>query len=369
MNGKRQKNGKSKKGNSNNGNGKAKMVPTLPRKGNKPRSYGTTFRVSGTEYVATLATTPSDPIGRRLLRFPISVSTIGPRLARLGDLYEKYVINNLRIDAFTVGPMTDDCQLLLAFDTDVKDDPPPEDIYGIQQMRTWNHNFIVTHSEKKMRSLDIRVNQPSGGYYTGSTGDQNDRFAFAGQLYVYVVAPPSTINYRITLHAHYDVTLFEPQLTTTPNYGEDGTFAPTTTWNLDIGGLLNNIVFANIPAIKGVTPMVDPATGALNLMLRAGTYIVKSLIDLAATDTGVLMPDFSLITETGEPAILTPQHSNWVPSDGVNGGYSEKTTAIDVPAGSTARLAGTLNPIIPHMPSPAASSLYFFMSRLLTSLL
>lgn len=135
---------------------------------------------------------------------------LGPRIGKLSDLYEKWEVNSLRFELIYAGSTAVTMSHVLAFDTDIGDASPPANATGIANMMSWNHSMMTGFNDGKKHTLDVRIQQPSDGYYTSYDTEGDYRFSYAGQLYLYEVV--CTTGGMVSIICHYDITFYEPQL-------------------------------------------------------------------------------------------------------------------------------------------------------------
>ena len=336
------------------------------RPGPKSRIHGSSYRVTGTEYLGNATIASSDPVGKRLYSTLISADTLGPRIATLNTLFEKYYINSLRFNIQTVGPMTDDVQIIHAFDTDPSDPMPPESLAGLQMLASWNHHQILTHSQTRTRSMPVHIQQPSTGQFGSSSAAGDPRLAYAGNYMLYLIVAAGTAQYGVTISVNYDITFFEPQLQDSLYSAFDQDSRATDTWDYNTGFGFNHLNdTSQIGAIHGVHPTLR-SDGKKALRLQPGDYYVRSNVLTPPSDIGQAYPSHILENhhDSIAPATMTNeavQHSP--PVTGTEPGIGYRLSKITVPPGSIADL---MMSIIQsgHIPSTSNGIIRTIVSRI-----
>lgn len=187
----------------------ARRPVTQPVRGTKIRAP---YTLTGTELMDTIVLGSGVPPGTKLYGNIIAPSSIGTRLPVLNSLFEKYQINRLTFRLKSVGSLISDCAVIMAFDTDAGDKDPSEDVSGLAAMQVWNHHTFASHLSPVGKDLVVTLQQPDSGFYTSFDVAGDFRLSYCGQLYVYVMTPPSSGDITWILQCDYSVTFFEPQI-------------------------------------------------------------------------------------------------------------------------------------------------------------
>lgn len=223
-----------------------------------------THREAGTELVWSGVTTGSNT---KLFGMAVAPSTLGPRIARLSTLYEKYTINSLTFTVQIAGSLTTAVQLVQALDTDAGDADPVATLDGIKSMLSWRHSQLVTFLDSSPHALPIVIRQPEAGFYTSYDAAGDLRLSFCGQYYLYSMT--GSANVTATVVVHYDITFFEPQIGDSAGSAVEVKTLPVcpTTANAwdDLAIELNKLA-----AVPGV--LLHAAAGHIGLRLSEGTY-------------------------------------------------------------------------------------------------
>jgi len=285
-----------------------------------PASKGV-YRAKGTEVMnAMVCTFATAYTGMKLYNIDVYPEAIGLRVGMLANLWEKYIVNSLDIRVVLVGPSTDDLALILAYDLDCMDSDPPMNADGLRQLSSFQHNMTFCHSAGSPRVLHIVPRAPpSGGYFTNEAQGVDPRFVYAGQLYLYVVAPPSASVYTIQTYCDYDITLFEPQVQALPmigapgNYNLDPSTQPPTTANEGFYPVYDAVLEAATAA--GLTVReTAPHQYAIEL-LRGRSYFISLQYRPAAGLTTSCGYDYTTLvgsaTKTDTYKSLTQYNGYW----------------------------------------------------------
>jgi len=286
-------------------------------------------RELGRELVWTGATTGTYA---KLLGMVVAPSTIGPRVAKLGTLYEKYRFNSLSFEVMLQGPTTSSASVIQAFDADPGDPDPTQDLDGVKLMSSWKHTRTSTFLDGQKHLMPVRVNQPDAGYYTSFDPAGDYRLSYCGQYYLYAIAGDANVNALV--YCTFDVTFYEPQLenpisaifTTTVVTGQP---ALANAWSL-------GHTMANAAKVGGATVTIDSLGECL--VLQPGAYI------LYQSYTPSIAPGTN--TGFGQPAVVAIR--GWytftalttVYTSGAIGLSSTTITSITVAANSLLTLRG-----------------------------
>jgi hypothetical protein len=230
---------------------------------------------------------------------------MGMRVNRLSRLWEKYRVNRIDFQLDLVGPTTDDVAVAVAFDTDVMDADPPYTADGVQELLSYNHSMVATHSASPNSVLSVRLQQPDSGFFTNEVRATDPRLVYVGQLYVYVITPPATATYGLRVMCSYDITLFEPEIS--PVSGASGpsmenmTAADQPATGVGVGWAKSVVTEAlrTLASELGLK-LREPVAGKVGIELTPGRYIFEQLYqqNSAGTNVGFEKPSVYVSVES-----------------------------------------------------------------------
>lgn len=223
-----------------------------------------THREAGSELVWSGVTTGTNA---KLFGMAVAPSTLGPRVARLSTLYEKYSVNSLTFTVQIAGSLTTAVQLVQALDTDAGDADPLNSIDGIKSMLSWRHSELVTFLDASPHALPIVIKQPEAGYYTSYDAAGDLRLSYCGQYYLYAMTGAASVT--ATVVVHYDLTFYEPQIGDVAGTAVEIKTLPATP---PVSNAWSSMAaeIEKLAAVPGVR--VTAAGGNIGFRLSEGTY-------------------------------------------------------------------------------------------------
>jgi len=243
------------------------------------------YRAVGSElyYSGTLTGTNTFVLGNY-----VSAVDIGPRIARIASLYDKYSINSLTFELVASGSMATAATAIMFFDIDCTDSQPPASTTGAACMLSSGHALLCNVVGSASFKMPVKIVAPSSGYYSSYDNPGADpRLTYAGLFYLFLVGSNGSVPFQIMVH--YDVTLWEPSLVLATytdfewqNLGSGARPVANTSgpgWDL-IGDTLARLA----STVEGVTTWTSSA-GDLGLKLKPGTYYLQQTYRAKAADT------------------------------------------------------------------------------------
>lgn len=251
------------------------------RVGHSISCRGDKFVVRGTDMLTNLSTGSTVNNGSQLVRFVydfVSPLLVGTRQVAYSQMWEKWHLSKLSFHYQPSVATSTSGQMILAWDNDPNDAPPPQDDSGIRALYSYQSN--VTTSVWAPASLNVRLDATTLNLFTSPGTDS--RLTGAGQLVAAVVASAPVSTTLGTLWMDYELEFSSPsELRTGPadafHVLSSGAMTVTaidsilTSINLGAGVLTN---------AGGISVGNDP-NGRLGYILPTGSYLLEVELELA----------------------------------------------------------------------------------------
>lgn len=167
--------------------------------------------INAKDLLTTVIGSSTTSIGNALSNIYLSPQTLSnTRLQMYSAMYERYRFKRFTVHFTPSVSTSTPGQLMIAYDRDISDDTPPNNLDGLRQYSSWPGTFSSPIWSPFRTSFSLQ--SPQDGLFCSPNG-VDMRFEYQGQLYVVDVNGnlSNTSSYGL-MFIEYEIEFFEPQL-------------------------------------------------------------------------------------------------------------------------------------------------------------